>query len=93
MSASNRYYYKYIINGDWRHSTYSPSERDESGNLNNVLVLGEPASIRHTVKQNQKDVNIVKVIERGLTESERFTLAKAGRCIAFSVCPLTLAPK
>ncbi|CAN1806115.1 Phosphoglucan phosphatase LSF1, chloroplastic [Linum perenne] len=88
-----RYYYKYIISGDWRHSTYSPTERDESGNLNNVLVLGEPASIRHTVKQNQKDVNIVKVIERGLTESERFTLAKAGRCIAFSVCPLRLAPK
>ncbi|CAN1182796.1 Phosphoglucan phosphatase LSF1, chloroplastic [Linum perenne] len=91
--AQGKYYYKYIINGDWRHSTYSPTERDESGNLNNVLVLGEPASIRHTVKQNQKDVNIVKVIERGLTESERFTLAKAGRCIAFSVCPLRLAPK
>ncbi|CAI0455195.1 unnamed protein product, partial [Linum tenue] len=88
-----KYYYKYIINGDWRHSNYSPTERDESGNLNNILVLSEPASIKHTVHQNQKDINIVRVIERGLTESERFTLAKAGRCIAFSVCPQRLAPK
>lgn len=40
-----------------------------------------------------KDANIVKVIERPLTENERFTLAKAARCVAFSVCPIRLTPK
>ena len=40
-----------------------------------------------------QDTNVVKVIERPLNEKERFMLAKAARCIAFSVCPIGLAPK
>ncbi|OWM71540.1 hypothetical protein CDL15_Pgr005727 [Punica granatum] len=88
-----KYYYKYIVNGQWRHSTASPAERDESGNVNNVILVGDTASVRPLVQQQKKDANIVKVIERPLTESERFMLAKAARCIAFSICPLRLAPK
>ncbi|KAL3723131.1 hypothetical protein ACJRO7_035328 [Eucalyptus globulus] len=88
-----KYYYKYIINGQWRHSTNSPAERDDSGNVNNVIMIGDTASIRPSVQQQKKDANIVKVIERPLTESERFMLAKAARCFAFSVCPIRLAPK
>ncbi|PIN09075.1 hypothetical protein CDL12_18345 [Handroanthus impetiginosus] len=88
-----RYYYKYITNGDWRHSTASPTERDDRGNVNNVIVIGDTASVKPSVKQQNKDANIVKVIERPLTENERFMLAKAARCIAFSVCPIRLAPK
>lgn len=49
-----RYYYKYIINGQWRHSTASPTERDERGNLNNVAVVGDVASVRPSIKQQKK---------------------------------------
>ncbi|XP_031116227.1 phosphoglucan phosphatase LSF1, chloroplastic [Ipomoea triloba] len=88
-----KYYYKYIINGNWRHSTISPTERDERNNVNNVIVVGDVASVRPSMQQQKKDVNIIKVIERPLTENERFMLAKAARCIAFSICPIRLAPK
>ncbi|KAG5570906.1 hypothetical protein H5410_060672 [Solanum commersonii] len=88
-----RYLYKYIISGNWRHSTNSPTERDERGNLNNVIVVGDVASVRPFIQQQKKDANIMKVIERPLTENERFMLAKAARCVAFSICPITLAPK
>ncbi|KAJ4824500.1 Phosphoglucan phosphatase lsf1, chloroplastic [Turnera subulata] len=88
-----KYYYKYIINGEWRHSTASPTERDERGNVNNVIEIGDTASVRPSMQHQKKDANIVKVIERQLTENERFTLAKAARCVAFSVCPIRLAPK
>lgn len=119
-----RYYYKYIVNGQWRHSTASPAERDDRGNVNNVILVGDTANVRPVVQQQKKvgaskcmynvivfehyrsflgsvkvdlgnvqDANIVKVIERSLTESERFMLAKAARCIAFSICPIRLAPK
>ncbi|ESQ49969.1 hypothetical protein EUTSA_v100203791mg, partial [Eutrema salsugineum] len=92
--SQGKYYYKYIINGDWRHSTTSPTERDDRGNTNNIIVVGDVASVRPTVQQQpRKDANIIKVIERMLTESERFRLAKAARCIAFSVCPIRLCPK
>ncbi|KVI09165.1 Dual specificity phosphatase, catalytic domain-containing protein [Cynara cardunculus var. scolymus] len=91
--AQGKYYYKFIVNGDWRHSTSSPTERDERGNLNNILEVGDTASVRPSIQQPKKDANVVKVIERPLTENERFMLAKAARCIAFSVCPITLAPK
>ncbi|PPR90011.1 hypothetical protein GOBAR_AA30678 [Gossypium barbadense] len=87
------YYYKYIINGNWRHSTSSPTERDERGNINNVIMIGDTASVRPTIQPQQKDANLIKVIERPLTENERFMLAKAARCIAFSVCPIRLVPK
>ncbi|KAL7140801.1 hypothetical protein ABFS83_08G011300 [Erythranthe nasuta] len=88
-----KYYYKYITNGDWRHSTASPIERDDSGNVNNVIVVGDTASVKPSVQQQKKDANIIKVIERPLTENERFMLAKAARCVAFGVCPIKLAPK
>ncbi|MBA0822510.1 hypothetical protein Goarm_019307 [Gossypium armourianum] len=88
-----KYYYKYIINGNWRHSTSSPTERDERGNINNVIMIGDTASVRPTIQPQQKDANLIKVIERPLTENERFMLAKAARCIAFSVCPIRLVPK
>ncbi|CAN8290258.1 unnamed protein product [Cochlearia groenlandica] len=91
--SQGKYYYKYIINGDWRHSNNSPTERDDRGNTNNIIVVGDVASVRPTIQQPRKDANIVKVIERMLTESERFKLAKAARCIAFSVCPIRLSPK
>ncbi|XP_021842740.1 phosphoglucan phosphatase LSF1, chloroplastic isoform X2 [Spinacia oleracea] len=88
-----KYYYKYIVNGQWRHSTTSPTERDDSGNVNNIIIIGDTASVRPSVQQHKKDANIVKVIERQLTENERFMLAKAARCIAFSICPIRLVPK
>ncbi|GKV07711.1 hypothetical protein SLEP1_g19447 [Rubroshorea leprosula] len=88
-----KYYYKYIVNKNWRHSTSSATERDERGNINNVIMVGDIASVRPSFQQQQKDANIVKVIERPLTEHERFMLAKAARCVAFSVCPIRLVPK
>ncbi|XP_057482647.1 phosphoglucan phosphatase LSF1, chloroplastic-like [Actinidia eriantha] len=91
--SQGRYYYKFIISGQWRHSTSSPTERDERGNVNNLIVIGDIASVRPSIQQQKKDANIVKVIERPLTENERFMLAKAARCVAFSVCPIRLAPK
>ncbi|XP_030953953.1 phosphoglucan phosphatase LSF1, chloroplastic isoform X3 [Quercus lobata] len=91
--SQGKYYYKFIINGQWRHSTSSPAERDGSGNLNNVIVIGDIASVWPSVQQQKKDVNVVRVIERPLTENERFMLAKAARCVAFSICPIRLAPK
>ncbi|MCD7473596.1 Phosphoglucan phosphatase lsf1, chloroplastic [Datura stramonium] len=91
--SQGKYLYKYIISGNWRHSTTSPTERDERGNLNNVIVVGDVASVRPSIQQQKKDANIMKVIERPLTENERFMLAKAARCVAFSICPIRLAPK
>ncbi|KAL9247907.1 hypothetical protein vseg_021286 [Gypsophila vaccaria] len=88
-----KYYYKYIVNGQWKHSTASPIERDDRGNVNNIIEIGDIASVRPSIRQQKKDANILKVIERQLTENERFTLAKAARCIAFSICPIRLAPK
>lgn len=89
-----KYCYKFIVNGNWRHSTGSPTVCDEHGNLNNVIVVGDTASIRPaTVQQQTKDSSVVKVIERPLTEYERVMLAKAARCLAFSICPIRLAPK
>ncbi|KAL8475476.1 hypothetical protein ACS0TY_028219 [Phlomoides rotata] len=49
-----KYYYKYITNGNWRHSSTSPTERDESGNLNNVIIVGDTASVNPTVQQQKK---------------------------------------
>ncbi|EPS70532.1 hypothetical protein M569_04230, partial [Genlisea aurea] len=91
--SQGKYYYKYIINGNWRHSTNSPTERDPSGNINNVIVLGDVATVKPSIQPINKDANVVKVIERSLTENERFLLAKAARCTAFSICPVKLRPK
>lgn len=57
-----RYYYKYIVNGQWQHSTSSPSERDDSGNTNNVIVVGDTASVRPSI-QPQKKVSAFIVIK------------------------------
>lgn len=49
-----RYYYKFIVNGQWKHSTSSPAERDDSGNVNNIIMIGETASVRPSVQHQQK---------------------------------------
>ncbi|KAL6006984.1 hypothetical protein ACLOJK_032480 [Asimina triloba] len=89
-----KYYYKFIIDGQWKHSTALPMETDERGNVNNVIRVGDIARIRSWLPSQQiKDPTVVKVIERSLTEDERFMLAFAARRIAFSICPNRLAPK
>ncbi|VAH23715.1 unnamed protein product [Triticum turgidum subsp. durum] len=89
-----RYYYKFIVGGNWRHSSSLPSETDEHGNVNNVIRVGDIARIRPAPSQLQiKDPSVVKVIERTLTEDERFSLAFAARLMAFAICPIRLAPK
>ncbi|OAY50720.1 hypothetical protein MANES_05G158800v8 [Manihot esculenta] len=49
-----KYYYKYIVNGQWRHSTASPTERDERGNVNNIIMIGDTASVRPSIRQQKK---------------------------------------
>uniref|UniRef100_M8B1T3 AMP-activated protein kinase glycogen-binding domain-containing protein n=1 Tax=Aegilops tauschii TaxID=37682 RepID=M8B1T3_AEGTA len=89
-----RYYYKFIVGGNWRHSSSLPSETDEHGNVNNVIRVGDIARIRPAPSQLQiKDPSVVKVMERALTEDERFSLAFAARLMAFAICPIRLAPK
>lgn len=89
-----KYYYKFIVGGQWRHSSTLPTETDERGNVNNVIRVGDVARIRPTPRQLQiKDPTVVKVIERPLNEDERFLLAFSARHIAFSICPIMLAPK
>ncbi|XP_068636610.1 phosphoglucan phosphatase LSF1, chloroplastic-like [Aristolochia californica] len=90
-----KYYYKFIVGGQWRHSTSLPAETDERGNTNNVIRVGDIARIRSSVPTHQqiKDPTVVKVIERQLTEDERFMLAFAARRVAFSICPIRFVPK
>ncbi|XP_020267923.1 phosphoglucan phosphatase LSF1, chloroplastic isoform X4 [Asparagus officinalis] len=89
-----KYNYKFIVGGQWRHSSGLPTETDEHGNVNNVIRVGDVARIKPAPTQLQvKDPTVVKVIERQLTEDERFLLAFAARRIAFSICPVKLTPK
>uniref|UniRef100_A0A0E0LUG8 Uncharacterized protein n=1 Tax=Oryza punctata TaxID=4537 RepID=A0A0E0LUG8_ORYPU len=89
-----KYYYKFIVGGQWRHSTSLPTETDERGNVNNVIRVGDIARIRPAPSQLQiRDPSVVKVIERALTEDERFLLAFAARRMAFAICPIRLSPK
>ncbi|XP_078429203.1 phosphoglucan phosphatase LSF1, chloroplastic [Wolffia australiana] len=90
-----KYGYKFVVGGHWRHSTSLPTETDQAGNVNNVIRVGDIARIRFFGGGQQyiKDPTVVKVIERPLTEDERFMLAFAARRIAFAICPITLAPK
>ncbi|PKA66583.1 Phosphoglucan phosphatase LSF1, chloroplastic [Apostasia shenzhenica] len=89
-----KYTYKFIVGGQWRHSTALPTVRDERGNVNNVIQVGDVARIRPTPNELQiKDSTVVKVIERQLTEDERFVLAFAARRFAFAICPIKLTPK
>ncbi|KAK4765594.1 hypothetical protein SAY86_026684 [Trapa natans] len=78
---------------EWLHSIASPAESDGQGNVNNVIQLGDTASVRPIVQQQKKDANIMKVIERSLTENERIMLAKVARCIAFFISPIRVTPK
>ncbi|EFJ30492.1 hypothetical protein SELMODRAFT_89622 [Selaginella moellendorffii] len=91
-----KYQYKFIVGGQWRHSNSLPTEMDRWGNVNNVLFVGgrastTPEGVIHSPMP--QDLTTVKVIERLLTEEERFTLAFAARRLAFSVCPSKFAPK
>lgn len=89
-----KFYYKFIIGGQWRHSTSLPTEHDERGNINNVIRVGDIAQIRPSPAHlHITDPTAVKVIERPLTEDERFLLAFAARRMAFAICPLRLCPK
>uniref|UniRef100_A0A0E0QIC8 Uncharacterized protein n=1 Tax=Oryza rufipogon TaxID=4529 RepID=A0A0E0QIC8_ORYRU len=89
-----KYYYKFIAGGQWRHSTSLPTETDEHGNVNNVIRVGDIARIWPAPSQLQiRDPTVVKVIERALTEDERFLLAFAARRMAFAICPIRLSPK
>eukprot|EP00252_Welwitschia_mirabilis_P019533 TRINITY_DN4539_c0_g1_i2.p1 TRINITY_DN4539_c0_g1~~TRINITY_DN4539_c0_g1_i2.p1 ORF type:complete len:614 (+),score=116.43 TRINITY_DN4539_c0_g1_i2:112-1953(+) len=89
-----KYNYKFIVGGQWRHSTVLPAERDQWGNTNNVIQVGDTASVKWDRSQpHQKDPTNIKVIERPLTEEERFTLAYAARRIALSICPMRFASK
>ncbi|KAK8933405.1 hypothetical protein KSP39_PZI015553 [Platanthera zijinensis] len=89
-----KYKYKFIVGQQWRHSTSLPTERDERGIVNNVIRIGDVASIRPSPRElHIKDPTVVMVLERQLTEDERFFLAFAARRIALAVCPLKLAPK
>lgn len=55
-----RYSYKFIVGGQWRHSTSLPTESDQGGNINNVIRIGDTARIRFfgTAQQHIK-VSIV----------------------------------
>ncbi|GJN16426.1 hypothetical protein PR202_gb03413 [Eleusine coracana subsp. coracana] len=48
---SFRYYYKFIVGGQWRHSSSLPTETDEHGNVNNVIRVGDIARIRPAPSQ------------------------------------------
>eukprot|EP00250_Pteridium_aquilinum_P014980 c22313_g2_i1 orf=278-2104(-) len=90
-----KYYYKFIVGGQWRHSHNLPTETDRWGNVNNVIHVGGVATtnLNAPARSNLKDLNNIKVIERTLTENERFTLAFAARRMAFAICPLNFLPK
>lgn len=90
-----KYYYKFIVGGQWRHSHNLPTEVDRTGNVNNVIYVGDVATTNFNTpaRPNIKALTSIKVIERPLTEDERFTLAFAARRMAFAICPLRFAPK
>ncbi|KAL2620982.1 hypothetical protein R1flu_001187 [Riccia fluitans] len=90
-----KYNYKFIVGGHWRHSSNLPTEVDQWGNINNVIKIGDVASYNFDVPQRNhlKDFNTIEVIERPLTEDERFTLAFAARRMAAGIDPFTFAPK
>ncbi|KAG0561368.1 hypothetical protein KC19_9G059400 [Ceratodon purpureus] len=90
-----RYMYKFIVGGHWRHSQNLPVDKDQWGNTNNVIQIGNVATsnFNNPYGSQIKDPTIIKVIERPLTEDERFTLAFAARRMAFSISPLTFQNK
>ena len=42
------------MNRQWRHSTTSPIERDEREKVNNVIMIGDIASVKPFVQQQKK---------------------------------------
>ncbi|KAG6541521.1 hypothetical protein Mapa_017043 [Marchantia paleacea] len=90
-----KYNYKFIVGGHWRHSSSLPTEGDKWGNINNVIKIGDVASFKFDLPKRGhiKDLNTIKVIERPLTEDERFTLAFAARRMAAGIDPFTFTPK
>ncbi|MQL86594.1 hypothetical protein Taro_019125 [Colocasia esculenta] len=42
----DRYSYKFIVGGKWRHSSCLPTESDQSENINNIIQVGDTARIR-----------------------------------------------
>jgi hypothetical protein len=42
--VDNRYHYKFIVGGHWRHSNSLPTNVDQWGNINNVIQIGDVAS-------------------------------------------------
>jgi hypothetical protein len=95
--VDNRYHYKFIVGGHWRHSNSLPTNVDQWGNINNVIQIGDVASYniyqQNPVRTHRKDSTNIKVIERPLTEDERFTLAFASRRMACSISPLNFKSK
>jgi len=52
--TQGKYYYKYIVNGQWKHSNTSPTERDERGNTNNIIIIGDTANVRPSLQHPKK---------------------------------------
>lgn len=90
-----RYMYKFIVGGHWRHAHNLPTDMDQWGNINNVIQIGDVATSNFNNRSGprMKDPTNIKVIERPLTEDERFTLAFAARRMAFSISPITFQSK
>ena len=59
MLIVSRYYYKFIMNRQWRHSTTSPIERDEREKVNNVIMIGDIASVKPLSNNKRKLVYYV----------------------------------
>ncbi|KAI9327072.1 hypothetical protein DFJ73DRAFT_864560 [Zopfochytrium polystomum] len=46
MSPGDKLVYKFVVDGVWQHDPSLPSEVDDGGNLNNFLVIPEPAIVQ-----------------------------------------------
>ena len=44
QSCKCRYMYKFIVGGNWRHSHNLPIDKDQWGNTNNVIQIGNVAT-------------------------------------------------
>ncbi|CAN6809271.1 unnamed protein product [Brassica oleracea] len=52
------------VNSDWRHSTTSPTERDDRGNTNNIIVVGDVANVMPNIQQPRKETDMVAMMRR-----------------------------
>jgi len=46
--------YKFIVDGEWLHDPSRPSQKDEKGNVNNVILVGEHGVIRPEEGEEQQ---------------------------------------